>query len=580
MKKSVFGLVSATSLALVLTACGGGSATPAGAGFEDCEDNPVTCNEGERRDGGEINWAIDSGWEGWSLVSTESSSVYTRQAILATLPSVGEFNQAGDFVYNDGLLAEEPQMLSDDPLQVEYTLNPEATWGDGTNVNVDDFIWNWYARSGDQDLCEGCVPPATSYGANVDSIDEGDNEQTIIVTYRDGFLTPEWMMQEVLSHPAHIAEAEGFDWQNDASAMEESVNHFVSTVPTWTAGPYKITDAAVSDYVILEPNQEWAGSIQPTLDKITLQRIESVESIITELRNGSIDGASPSAVDPDMLEQLQGTQGINYRVSAGPAWNHIDMNMNNEFLSDDALREAIFTAIDVEAMLDRGHRLVMEDLERKLSHIFRNDNDYFEDYLSDTAQGTGDLEAARSILEEAGYSFDNNDALLSPDGEPVELEFRFGGDNSINVTYGELLQQQLGDLGINIQLNQIATGELGDVLSGQNYDMVYFGWTGSPTFAQNAHQYWHSQSGSNYGGLDDEVLDSLAEEVMETTDMDQAAQLANAALEQAVTNHYVLPITDTPVIIMANDELVNVRDNWATQSRAMYNMAEWGLAAQ
>lgn len=576
-KKTLFGVTSAAVLAMVMTACGTNDG-PEGSGFEDCEDDPVNCNSGERQDGGEITWAIDSGWEGWSLVHIDSSSVYTRQAVQPTLPDVGIFNPDGEFEYNDGILEQEPHVLDEDPLQVEYNLNPDATWGDGTKINVDDFIWNWYARSGDSDLCEECAPPATAYGSNVESIDEGDDEDTIIITYRDGFLTPEWISQEVLSHPAHIAEEEGFDWQDDPSDMADSMEHFVVTVPEWTAGPYKITEAELADYVILEPNEEWAGEVQPTLDQLTLQQVDSVESIATEIRNGSIDGSSPSGIDPDVLEQLQGIDEVNYQVTPGPSWNHIDMNMNNEFLEDDALREAIFATIDVEAMLDRGHRLVLEDLERKMNHIFRNDDEYFEDFLSDTAQGAGESEIAMDGLEDAGYTWDDNENLTTPDGEPVELEFRFGADNPINATYAELVQQQLGDIGIDITLNQIADAELSDVLAGQNYDMVYFGWVGSPTFAQNADQYWHSESASNYGDLDDETLDELADGVLQTTDLDEAAEYANAAVERAIENNYVLPVADTPVIIMTSDELVNVRDNWATQVRALYNTEEWGIA--
>jgi peptide/nickel transport system substrate-binding protein len=42
----------------------------------------------------------------------------------------------------------------------------------------------------------------------------------------------------------------------------------------------------------------------------------------------------------------------------------------------------------------------------------------------------------------------------------------------------------------------------------------------------------------------------------------------------------VLPTVDTPVAIMVSEDLVNVRDNWASQQRALYNVAEWGLRAE
>jgi peptide/nickel transport system substrate-binding protein len=78
--------------------------------------------------------------------------------------------------------------------------------------------------------------------------------------------------------------------------------------------------------------------------------------------------------------------------------------------------------------------------------------------------------------------------------------------------------------------------------------------------------------------LEDPELDTLIAEVNGTLDYDEAAERANLAVQRVVEDAYSLPIVDTPVLIMVSDRLVNVRDNWASQQRAAYNIAEWGVA--
>ena len=48
------------AFALVLSGCGGsGGEGTTSRGFDDCVENPNTCNSGERAEGGEIVWLLD-----------------------------------------------------------------------------------------------------------------------------------------------------------------------------------------------------------------------------------------------------------------------------------------------------------------------------------------------------------------------------------------------------------------------------------------------------------------------------------------------------------------------------------------
>jgi peptide/nickel transport system substrate-binding protein len=560
---------------LALAGCGGGNAPS--SSLDDCVTEADTCNSGERAEGGEVTWAIDAGWGSWNQNTADGNNAYVSLALAGMWPYTGQFDQNGDFIVNEGLFSSDPELVSENPVMVEYSLKEGANWGDGTDITVDDFIYHWYARSGNAELCEGCTPANTTYGSQVASI-EGDGN-TVTVTYVESYHSAEWKYEEVLSNPAHVAEEQGLDWKNDPVAMAAAEQYFSETNPTWTTGPYEVADAAMGEYVIYEPNPDWAGDTEVTLDKLTFRVIEGLDNIVTALRNGEIDGSSPFSATSEAITQLEtADEGVSYSVAGGPNWEHIDLNTRNEFLSDQTLRTAVFQAIDLENIIDRTYAFVQSDIERKNNHLFRNGSEYYVDYLTATGQGTGDIEMARNTLVDAGYEWDADGNLLTPGGEQVELNFRYLETRESRKITGELTAATLADLGIQVELKSIAPDKLGEVLAEADFDMINFGWSSDPLFVGSASQYWSSGSGSNFGHLEDPELDALIENVNGTLDMDDAAARANEAIKRVIEDAYVLPIVDAPVMVMVSDRLVNVRDNWASQQRAAYNIAEWGVA--
>ncbi|MFC6470791.1 ABC transporter family substrate-binding protein [Glycomyces mayteni] len=572
-----------TGAALVMilgatTACGQGQGA-GDPGFEDCASDPVSCNSGERADGGEITWGIDGSWTGWNPNLSAEYTVYTLQVTAPYWPAVGQFDQNADFVVNDAIFSGDPVLVNEHPMQVEYTLNPDANWGDGNPIGIDDFTYTWYARSGNPALCQDCTPAAAT-AADVASIEEGATADKIVITYSDEYASSEWKYEPVLSNPSHIADEQGLDWRGDPAAMAAAETYFSQAIPTWSAGPFKIDDAATGDYAIFKPNADWAGSTEVTLDKLTLKSFDSLESIITEIRQGNVDGSSPGNISAENVVQLVGESGIDFNVDRGPLWHHIDINVNNEFLSDPVLRTAVFQAIDVEEIIARTYANVQSDAARKLNHLYRNDSANFQDHLTATGQGAGDTEQARDGLTEAGYTWDGDGKLLDPDGKQVVFNYRYADGSDDRQTMADLVAFNLADIGIDVELKSFPAADLGPTLDGSEFDMVAFGWTSQPVIVNSARQFWASDAPTNYGRLNDPELDDLIDALALEPDPAKAAEIGNRIAEQVVDDAYQLPLVNTPVAIIATPELVNVRDNWASQQRALYNVAEWGLRAE
>lgn len=571
-------LASAAALLLAVTACSSGDGDESGIGFEDCEDNPVECNSGERIDGGELVWGLDSGWTGWTNAKVETYSLSQLTVIDPVAPGLMVFQPDGTEQLDTSVWAAEPELISEEPMQVQYELNPDANWGEGTSIGLDDFIWYWYAYSGDPEKCAECTAPSDAYGGNVEDIEETE-DNTFVVTYVDGYTNPEWIYTNIVLHPAHVAEANGFeDWKDDPEVMADSVDYFAENPPLeYSAGPYRMVDAEEGDYAIYEPNEDWAGDTEVTLDRLEIQAFEDTDTIFTEIRQGNVHGAAPRHFDPNVVEQLQGTDGLRFNIAPGSSWEHITTNTRGSVLSDRELRRAVFTAIDVEGINERVYGTATDETGQKLNHLFPPEDQYFEDHISDTTQGSGDADAAREILEEAGYEWDDDGQLLDDDGEEIQISYRMSAENANQATKSELVQSYLEEIGITVSIDPFPSADLTTVLGEGEFDMAQFGWTANPLFSTIPNQQWHSASPSNYGGLENAELDEYIDSVQETFDMDEAAVRANDAASTVVDEAYVLPFIHNPALIIISDELVNVRDNWATPTRATYNVEEWGF---
>ncbi|GAB2481509.1 ABC transporter family substrate-binding protein [Nocardiopsis aegyptia] len=550
------------SAMMVLTACSGG-------GGEE--------TEGER----EVTWVINSIPAAWASISSAGGSVYTIQTLSGVLPYTGQWQPDGTYEYNMDVLAEEPTLINDDldegPFQYSFTLADDAVWSDGEPMTGEDIrVSVMMSASPDAGYCTTCDSRG---GTTADMVEEMEVDgKTITFTLKEGLADAEWMSQ-VDAHstgggfyPAHLAEENGWD-VDDPDELGEYFTWLHETRPEWSGGPYMITDGDLENQVVKEPNPEWWGEA-PQLDRIIMPFNTDESTFVNAINNGEIDGANPAQYSGDVMQELEGLPQVTLSVGEGNIWEHVDLNLENEWLEDTELRRAIFTAIDRDDIANRNFGAGYPEYELKNNHIFGNDSPHFTDVISDSGQGSGDTDAAIEILEEAGYELDGDTLML--DGEQVgPLRLR-ATDTQTRSTSLQLIQAHLAEIGIEAEIEVI--DDLGGVLAEQDYDIIQFGWSGTPYFTTSPEQYWHSESGSNFGKLSNEEIDELVEAVGGASSQEEAAEYANEAASLVVDEAYVLPIMHEPNYFFVNDRVANIEDNLQSSYRATYNIGEWALA--
>lgn len=593
-RKLLGSLVAGFAAVLALSGCagagqpggksnnGGGGSGGNAVGLSGCTDDPVNCNSGQRKQGGKITYLINQGHDGVFMDLTAlGNSVYLNQMLQGIYTPVGRFDPAGKWHYNDDLFASEPKLVSKDPMKVRYEIRPEAVWSDGKPINIEDVQLMQKMMSGKPEDCKGCQPADTSFFDTTASITADDDAgKNITITYDKGFKHPEWFARSLFELPAHVADAKGFDWKHNPADVKKASDYFLKHVPTVSSGPYVVDKWQVDQTQVLKPNPKWYGKTKPTLDQIIKQVVPDQPSWVPATENGELNGGAPSSFTPELQQQFQEIDGVSTLVSGSYSWDHVDFNMKS--VKDPALRKAIFTAIDNKNARER----IWGDLDQlppmRTGLFLPQSSPYAQDHLTKTGFGSGDVNKARQILKDAGYTgYQSGGQLKDKSGKAVPpLRFAFLSGNQNRDTYTQLTQSYLKEIGITVKPEATPPDQLGTVLSKADYDMVIFGWSGSPLFANSGFQFYNSKSDSNFGHLNDPKVDKLTVQMRNQISVDDSAKVAQQLIDQVMADAYILPLWDTPNFMWLSDDYVNMRDNGADAGRTYYNTVEWGARAE
>src|SRR5439155_4624213 len=135
-------------------------------------------------------------------------------------------------------------------------------------------------------------------------------------------------------------------------------NWFNTNPPTVSGGQYEIGPNGVAPdktTVTLVKNPQYYGPAAK-LDTVVFRAITDSAQEPTALANGEVDGIYPQP-QLDLVNRVKNISGVDYHVSQGLVFEHIDLNMRNTALGGPAdadqrapakvaLRQAMFTAFD------------------------------------------------------------------------------------------------------------------------------------------------------------------------------------------------------------------------------------------
>jgi peptide/nickel transport system substrate-binding protein len=565
--------------AVVLVACdgsgaaGGGAARRRGSAFSACELSPNTCNSAEPgtlRQGGQLVFAIEKNVTNWNVLSSEGNVFEGGEVLKPVLPATFVTEPDLTVAMNTDLL-DSARVTNTHPETIVYKIKANAVWSDGTPITAADFRYNWKIQNGRD--CPGCPVFTTSGYDQVHSVVGSPDGKTVTVTLTKPFT--DWRQLWSGSspiYPAHIAAQHG-DIATP-QGLAASFTWFGETVPTYSGGPFEVVHFTNNESVTLVPNPQWYGP-RPKLDRLIYRIITDASQEQAALQHRAVQVIYPQP-QIDFVQQVRKMPGVSSFVGPGLSWEHLDLNLQNSYLADPALRTALFTAVNRQAIIEATVGQFTTKLKPLNSHNFVPRQSGYEDVVSETGQGSGNLARAQQILAATGYKIDG-DQLTTPVGMPVPpMRIRYAVGNQVRRVECELFAQQVKPLGITVQV--VPTDDLAGTLSRGDYDAAVFSWIMTPFPDSGALQLWATGQGNNFGHYSNPDVDRLIAAAASSTDASLATEELNQADRRMTRDAYVLPLYQKPTFLALYDNVANVRDN-SSLDGPPYNAAQWGFRA-
>ncbi len=489
------GGVTAAVAALTLTACGGGGAASgpeAGKGQEAGSDlgKLVSINAKDAKDlqpGGTVTLPLGNIGPNFNGFSNDGNSA-DNTALHRPIDGAGtwgcwNYDFDGTATVNKDFCEEFNSDVKDGKQTITIKVNEKAVYNDGTPIDVKAFENTWNMLKGENPDIDIVSSGAYEF---VDSVKAGANDKEVIVTTSQPVYPLDALFTGLVHPKVNTPEIFNTGFTGDMH-------------PEWMAGPFKLDqyDSAAKT-VTLAPNEKWWGD-KPVLDKVIFRQLES-SAAIAAFKNGEIDGVSANTIS--LYKQLEGTNNSEVRRGQRLFAGGLNLNAQKAPMTDVAIREAIFTAVDREALRNVRFNGLNWEEPSSGSMMLLPFSKYYQDNYPVTETGA---DAAKKVLTDAGYA-PNAAGIMEKDGVPAAFAITNFGDDPTTLAFTQTLQKQLQAAGMDVGIDQRASSDFGKVLGGRDFFLSVSGYTVGADATEAVKQFYDSSTNEN--GLGDAELDA------------------------------------------------------------------------
>lgn len=583
----ILGLVAVGALALSACASQGGT-----TGDGDSTDAPGT--EAPERTGGTVRVAETNAFTSFNPDESDSNMDINGK--------VQEMIRS-DFLYidNDLNLVQDTsfgtyEKTSDDPLSVQYTINESSVWSDGNAIDKADMLLNWAVQSGHFNgpaNADGAPEPSffnfagSTDGLGLTGLPEFSDDRTMTVTYEQPYV--DWEIAfSMQMPPAHvIAERAGTTEEALVTLLEtatpgEANDELAAIAEVWnkafvvnsmpsgadedlliSSGPMIVTDFVPDQSITLAVNENYGGGLNPQVDEITIRFIGDAAATVAALRNGEVDIIAPQP-SVDTVQEVKAIEGVTVLEGADLSYDHVDLRFGapDSPMADPDVRKAFLMTIPREAILDRLIRTMNPDAEVVNSQLYLpSEGDLYTQSVAQNGSevfAEVDIEGAKELL----------------DGQTPEIRIMYNNGNPNRVDTFAMIQESATQAGFQIIDAGLGPSEWGPQLTNPDYDVTVFGWISPGVGNAGVPQIFKTGGGGNYNGYSNAEVDTLADELLVTTDADRAEEIKREIDALLFADSYGLPIFQGPGLIAHSDSIGGV-EYMPNQTGVWWNFWEW-----
>lgn len=224
---------------------------------------------------------------------------------------------------------------------------------------------------------------------------------------------------------------------------------FTDTEPIGT-GPYLLESWTPQAATLVVNPDYWGG--EPAVPKIQYSSYNDNNALITALTTGEAQWGWTFIADYENVYIAQDPEHYNQVAGGGFAVDVLYLNNETKPFNDRAFRQALNMAIDRTQI----SQLAGSGVWPGISSVTGMPMPSGEDFLASEFDGEEyqvDVDGAKALLEDAGYTWDGSGALLDPDGAAVSFELVNPAGWNDYLTALDLIKQGAESLGAVATVN-------------------------------------------------------------------------------------------------------------------------------
>jgi glutathione transport system substrate-binding protein len=485
--------------------------------------------------GGNLRLALTEYPSNFNSLNVDGNEADSGAMLRATMPRAFRVASDGTTTVNNDYFTN-VELTSQSPQVVTYTINPKATWSDGTPIMWEDIASQINATNGKN---KDFQIAATNGADRVEKVTRGVDDRQAVVTFAKPF--SEWkgmFAGNTMLLPKSM------------TADPEVFNKGQLDRPGPSAGPFMITKLdRTAQRITLERNPKWWGTT-PLLDTITYLVLDD-KARLPALQNNTIDATGISSL-PEMTT-ARNTQGISIRRAPSPSWYHFTFNgAPGSILADKDLRLAVARGIDRQAIANVTQRGLVDKPVPLNNHIYVAGQDGYQDNSEVVAY---DPEKAKQELDALGWRM--NGQFREKNGRQLVIrDVLYDADTTRQV--GQIAQNSLAQIGVKFELDTKGGGGFftNYIIPG-DFDVAQFSWVGDAFSLCCLNQIYTTNADSNFGKISSPEIDAKAEQTFDELDPAKARDLANDLDKLIFAVGFSLPLFQSPGNVAVRSKLAN-----------------------
>ncbi|MEE4273523.1 MAG: ABC transporter substrate-binding protein [Thermoanaerobaculales bacterium] len=438
---------------------------------------------------------------------------------------------------------------SEDHLALTLELDPDAHWSDGAPITSRDVVFTWQVQTSPE--------VGWLYGYVKDFIEkvEAVDDHTVRATFTHVYPYQLMDLNDGPVIPAHAWSKIPFEAWGGADWKEQVLS----------GGPFSLSDHTPQQEITLTRNPWYFRSPLPRLGRLVFRISPSASGLLTQLLAGEIDFLQ--SVSPDQIGRVASRDDLEMVIYDNRSYTHICWKTDTGHLADPAVRTALTTAIDRQQIID----VVFNGFGRIAVGPVLSPFWAFNRNLLPLPY---DPEAARAMLDEAGWTDTDGDGFVDRDGEALSIEILAPAENELRQDIALLVEADLEQVGVKVEPRFVEWGTLMAIMDSGEADAVVNMWE-EPTQI-DLEGLWHSPAPGeptfNFGRYANPEVDELLAEVAELTDFADQKPLLDRIQALIVADQPYTFLVENTRITVHSSRIDGAEINAATP---FFNIDEW-----